>query len=77
MTKDYAVTRFPILGAYVWGLIVEPGFCSGQLSESCAQAPRFGWVVFGPAANQPLHNLERWFERLSCWKNESIDDWIQ
>lgn len=38
-----------LVGADVWGNIVEEGIVRGAPNEPYAQSTRFGWVVFGPA----------------------------
>lgn len=53
-----------LLGADVWGYIVQSEVIHGQFHEPHAQCTRLGWVVFGPAAlttPQPIaraHNAQ-------------------
>lgn len=39
-----------LIGADIWGTIIQDGIVRGSLDEPFAQATRLGWVVFGPAS---------------------------
>lgn len=39
-----------LLGADVWGTIIQDGITRGSPDEPWAQCTRLGWIVFGPAA---------------------------
>ncbi|XP_053968963.1 uncharacterized protein LOC128870373 [Anastrepha ludens] len=74
-----------LLGADVWGSIVEGDVIHGGYDEPHAQLTRLGWVVFGPASVQghssttggsycPQIRDESYLEDLICnfWKLEEV-----
>lgn len=46
-----------LIGADVWGQVVEGDIKLGGLHEPHAQRSRFGWVVFGPASAEQTSAL--------------------
>lgn len=38
-----------LIGADIWGTILQEGIVRGSINEPFAQSTSFGWVVFGPA----------------------------
>lgn len=66
-----------LIGADVWGNIVEEGLVRGTSNEPYAQSTRFGWVVFGPAtidstATPPMRALH-----MHLSDNQRLDDLLR
>lgn len=64
-----------LIGADIWGMIIQDGIIAGERGEPCALRTRLGWVVFGPTSVReretlPLHT----FTSNKCINEERLDE---
>lgn len=66
-----------LVGADVWGAIVEDGIVRGARHEPYAQHTRFGWVVFGPATIEPSPPTSMRSLLIHTGDNQHLDDLLR